>query len=383
MKKNNLPPAVVVGLCAHGLHIVRNLSQHGVPVIAVESNFEQPTAKTKYGEKLSCDDINSESLVDCLENIYERFKCQLPIFLTNDKMIENIENHWERLDGKFLFPFEKSLLQPLMDKHSLHRIAIENGFKLPRSYTLKNPEDLELLPGDLNYPVILKPSIPMGSFKTRICENKTAVEQLLALQTGGTMILQEWIPGKEEHLYFCGYYIDNNFACVSQFSGKKTLCYPDVTGNTGAAEPFYYPNLLDQGLQFFKKLGFRGLCSIEYKGLDPDDPYFIEVTVGRTDWWVMCSTVNGANVHMAAYNDLTGNSIPYSSTPFCRYTWHVSDRALPVIVDKIRLKEWQLHDLLHYIKRPKKYAIFDPGDPGPFLFSTNLLLKKIKDKIIG
>lgn len=372
-EKGILLPAIVVGLCAHGMHIVRNLSRHGIEVIAIESNFEQPTAKTKYGKKVKCDNINSESLIDCLLNIFDQHGVPLPVFLTNDKMLENIDAHWGRVKGKFIFPFERSHLKPLMDKNSLHRIAVDYGFKLPRSFTLESVEGLEELPEDLQYPVILKPTIPMGSFKTLICENPIKVAEKLQLCVGEPLVLQEWIPGEEQHLYFCGYYIDRNLVCKTQFSGRKYLCYPDITGNTGAAEPFYYPHLLKQGLEFFQSLGVHGLCSIEYKGLNANSPYFIEVTIGRTDWWAMCSTVNGANPHIAAYNDMTFQNISYESKPSCKFLWNISDRALPVVRDKLKNRAWGIRDLLIYLFRPKKFAIFDIHDLSPFFYSTKCL----------
>jgi predicted ATP-grasp superfamily ATP-dependent carboligase len=161
-----------------------------------------------------------------------------------------------------------------------------------------------------------------------------------------------------------------------QFSGRKLLCYPDVTGNTGAAEPVYYPRLLREGLEFFKALGFTGLCSIEYKG-DPEAPYFIEVTVGRTDWWVMCATINGANLHVAAYNDLTQSAIPYSSDPTSKYVWHLSGRALPVIADKVRHGDWSVYEVLRYFARRKKYGLLDARDPKPFVLAMTSRLREL------
>mgnify|MGYP001132204829 CR=1 FL=1 len=369
-------PAIVVGLCAHGLHIVRNLSRHGVPVIAVESNLSQPTARTRYGEKVYCENLKSEALIDCLLDIYQQYQMSLPVFLTNDKMLEMIDAHWPRVEGKFLFPFTRSLLQPLMVKDSLHPIAAEHGFRLPRSFTLKTVDDVDSLPADLFFPVILKPSVPLGSFKTRICDALDDVVKQLTLCPDEPLILQEWIPGKEDSIYFCAYYIANDLTCSAWYSGRNVLSYPDVTGNSGATEPMYYPQLLEDGLAFFKKIGFSGLCSIEYKGLDVNAPYFIEVTVGRTDWWVMCSTINGANLHMAAYNDLTKANIPYHNHPASQYLWHISDRALPMIVEKLKTREWQVSDLMRYLVRPKKFAVLDFGDPVPFVFASLATLKR-------
>ena len=80
MPQNNKIPAIVVGLCAHGLHIVRNLSRHGIPVIVIESNFSQPTCSTKYGEKIKCENLNSRALIDVLLGIQDKHNLIMPVF---------------------------------------------------------------------------------------------------------------------------------------------------------------------------------------------------------------------------------------------------------------------------------------------------------------
>ena len=159
------------------------------------------------------------------------------------------------------------------------------------------------------------------------------------------------------------------------------LCYPNVCGNTDSAEPIHCPHLADKGLEFFKKNNYWGFCSIEYKGLDKDDPYFIEVTAGRTDWWLMCTTINGSNFPIAAYNDLTHSNIkPNNKAPQKKVVWQVTDRAIPVLFDKLLSKKWSFSKLIRYILKPKRYAVFDISDPKPFFYSLIFFIKKVYKK---
>ena len=84
------PPAVVVGLCSHGLAILRSLSRKGVPVLAIESNWDQPSAQPRHGFKLHHDGRYGESLVRLLLDWGRPYR-EAVLFVTNDKMVAALE----------------------------------------------------------------------------------------------------------------------------------------------------------------------------------------------------------------------------------------------------------------------------------------------------
>ncbi len=49
------------------------------------------------------------------------------------------------------------------------------------------------------------------------------------------------------------------------------MSYPPLTGHATATESFWIQKLIDEWLRFFREIGYRGVASIEYKILDPDD----------------------------------------------------------------------------------------------------------------
>ena len=46
------PPVVLVGLCPHGLGILRTFARRGIPVFALESNYDPPSARSRPGVTL-------------------------------------------------------------------------------------------------------------------------------------------------------------------------------------------------------------------------------------------------------------------------------------------------------------------------------------------
>ena len=147
------------------------------------------------------------------------------------------------------------------------------------------------------------------------------------------------------------------------------MSYPPVTGHAAATESHDMGDRLGEGYEFLRDQGFRGLCSIEYKGDAPERYKFIEVTVGRCDWWIMGCSLNGVDIPMAAYNDLTGCNLPHANQQRQTRIWHDIDHSIPVLLDNLVSGRWSLGRALRFVVSPKQDAVFDLHDPGPFLHS--------------
>ena len=365
-------PAIVIGLCKHGLYLTRNFVRHGIPVLVIESNFSQPSAHTRYGQRIFCPDLHGAALIDTLLALKSRVPASTPIFPTNDRMVEVLLTHYGKLSDHFRLPFpEGDLLRRLVIKPALNRLASDAGLDVPRSFSIAGLEELEQVRDNLRFPVAVKPAMPMMSFKSRRCDDYAT----LAAQVEASallhepLIVQEWIEGDDRSILFGAYYISGNGDCLARYSGRKLMSYPALTGHAAATESYDIGDRLDEGCRFLRCLGCWGLCSIEYKGLPPSEARFIEVTVGRCDWWIMGCGINGVNIPMAAYNDLTGASLPFDNVQTSAYIWHDIEHALPVLAENLLKRRWSLADGAKYLIRPKKDALWDWRDPVPFLYS--------------
>lgn len=366
-------PAIVLGLCKHGLYLTRNFARHGIPVLAIESNFSQPSAHTRYGHRIFCPDLHGAALIDTLLALKPRVPASTPIFPTNDRMVEVLLTHYGTLSDHYRLPFpEGDLLRRLVIKPALNRLASDAGLDVPRSFSIAGLEELEQVRDNLCFPVAVKPAMPMMSFKSRRCDDYA----MLAAQVEASallhepLIVQEWIEGDDRAILFGAYYIAGNGDCLARYSGRKLMSYPALTGHAAATESYDIGDRLDEGCRFLRGLGCWGLCSIEYKGLPPSEARFIEVTVGRCDWWIMGCGINGVNIPMAAYNDLTGASLPFDNVQTSAYIWHDIEHALPVLAENLLKRRWSLADGAKYLIRPKKDALWDWRDPVPLLYSV-------------
>ncbi|MFX0199393.1 MAG: hypothetical protein ACFFCW_24985, partial [Candidatus Hodarchaeota archaeon] len=119
LKKNGKrTAAVVVGLSITGLGTVRSLARAGIRVIGVDSNFSQPSARTRYCEKVTCPDVNNEDkLLETLISISKKNKNKPVLFLSSDTSVLVASENMELLKQYYHFNLpSRSVVKTLMDK---------------------------------------------------------------------------------------------------------------------------------------------------------------------------------------------------------------------------------------------------------------------------
>lgn len=377
------PPAVVLGLCTHGLAIVRSLARAGVPVVVLETNWTQASTRTRYGVKVSVDALHGPALHDALERIAAASPRRPVLFVTNDRMVRDLnarQDHWRE---RFLLPFpDASLLSRLIEKDTLAPLAQAQGLRLPRSWAVTGAEARGEAPSPvldaMPFPCIAKPATPMSAIKVLRPESRAALAAAARPHPEiDRFIVQEWIPGDDESVYFTAYYFDRAGAVRWPFAGQKIRQVPRTLGNSSAARGVHRPDLVEEGLKLFRGLGYRGIVSVEFKLAPDGTPYFIEATVGRSDFWLKTLIVNGIDLPALVYGDLTGLPMDVPSRQRNRAAWVDGDRDLPVFVESVFDARYPRSRLLRHIVEPKRFALFDWRDPAPYLAWWRPFLRQV------
>lgn len=366
-------PAVLIGLCSHGLAILRSLVRKGVPVIAIESNWEQPSAHTRYGIKLHHPDLYGPSLLDLLEALGTRVRAKPVLFVTNDRMVRLMNPHQERLRRHYHLPFPAAdLLSTLIEKDTLTPLAIRQGLRMPASETVSGAEARGEAPSAVldrvRFPCIVKPVTPMSAIKVLLPEDREA----LARATGphpeiDRFVVQAWVPGGDERVHFVAYYFDREGRMRAPFVGQKIRQVPRTLGNSSAARGVEVPGLVEEGLKLFRGLDYRGIASVEFKLAADGTPYFIEATVGRSDYWLKTLTVNGVDLPALVYEDLTGVPLGAGARQRNRYAWVDEDRDIWVYLESWGDPAIPKARLLAQLVEPKRPALLDVQDATPFI----------------
>lgn len=303
--------AVVVGLCAHGLTIVRDLHRSGIPVLAVETNRELPGVATKYAEIEFVREINGEGVVESLTELAQaRLFSKKPIlFLTNDRMVEAVGKSANTIGQYYALSWLSCApnLIPLLSKANIETRCVEGGFNYPKSTIVSDVADFFRNSEGLQYPLIVKPSKPLSSFKTIVLSSPDSLRSVVG-QIGECLpvIVQEFILGDDSRIVFGALLLDHGHL-IARFEGRKLRSRPMGHTTVAISEPNDEVHAL--AMRFFEGKALSGPVSLELKRDNEGRYWVIEPTVGRTDFWVGICSANGINLPQIEYAQMIGGSL--------------------------------------------------------------------------
>lgn len=373
---NELPPAMVVGLCSHGLAVVKALALNNIKVYAIESDTSLPGTKTKYAEVHIVKGLNNINLIDSLIEIRARIKSIVNpvLFLMNDKMVRLIGEHWDKLENYYQLSWADSRSQvlELLSKSNVVGRCKDQDLNHPISKTINSENDARSLAQSLDFPVIVKPVSPLGKFKVLKVDSQDALDSSLKKFTDIYPVLaQEWISGNDRDIYFCGLYLSNN-KMIARFDGRKIKSFPEALGQTLIAEPFRDDSVYQVTQKFFENLNITGCVSLEIKKDNNQNVWIIEPTVGRTDFWVKLCTENGINFPFIEYSHVVGSDIK-NCTQTYKTRWFDTEKSPLCFIKFTFSKVFHIQNWLNAC-----FPYLSTSDFKPFFKSVYIMLQKYK-----
>jgi D-aspartate ligase len=313
------PTAIVLGGGINGLSVVRSLTRAGIrPVVVVDAKYDVASI-SRYARRVTVSTFGGEGFVDELL----RLRTGMPhggfIFFADDRPLLTVSEHRDRVAPLFGFQLPPhALLVDLTLKDRFFRLAQRGGFPVPRTLLAKNYSDLTGV-RDLRLPLCVKPNGRSPAYdrafkKAYRVETEADVRSLCkqVLDTVGEVIVQEWIEGPNDSIYFCLCYLSERAPVT--FTGRKGRSWPPQVGLTAScwAAPEAAEELEDLTLRFFRSVGLtKGFASMEYKRDERDGSFrMVEPTGGRTDGQAEISALCGVNLCHVAYWDAAGQPRP-------------------------------------------------------------------------
>lgn len=306
-----LPYAVVAGIDLNGLGVVRALGAAGIPVVAVDTRFDKPTASTRFAEKIGIAALSGSEFVDELLRLRKRFSVNPVLILTQEASVVSVSRERERLASHYRFTMASdSVMTDLLDKNRFQAIADSHGFPIPRAVRISRGEPSDGA-NNLRFPCVLKPACKSSAYEKRFVKayKVSGPEEVVRLwaqiqETIDQIIVQEWIEGDDSDVYFCLQYRPEGGRAPTSFTGRKIAQWPTLIGGTATCVPApeAASELTALTSRFFESAGFAGIGSMEYKRDRRDGRfYMVEPTVGRTDYQEEIAALNGVNIPLAAY----------------------------------------------------------------------------------
>lgn len=180
------------------------------------------------------------------------------------------ENKQSFLDiGTIPIISDYEIVEMCLDKQSMHKFIVQNGFKTARSYTNKDEFYADVEAGEISYPVFLKPVRGSASIDSNKVTSKEEVD--LLFKCSEKLMIQEYMDGVE---YGADCYID-------MISGETVAIFIKEKIKMRAGETDKSVSVKDEKLfelirSFVKIAGFKGVIDIDIFKLH-DDYYISEV----------------------------------------------------------------------------------------------------------
>jgi len=379
LKNRNYPPAVVIGLNAASLSIIRSLGRKGIRVIGLYENLSHCCSKSKYlSEKLYQKPLSDEPLIDrLLKEVVPTLRESAVLFCATDESVLTISEHQHQLRPHFQFILPNyEVIRTQISKKKFHEFASSNSFPVPNSFFTNGIDDTKKIADEISFPCIVKPEYKDSSWHTKLPNKKVLYadsKEDLLLQIehyrieDRPLIIQEWIPGDDSDLYFCLLYLNQKAEPLAVFTGKKLRQHPHLAGTLSVAESIWVPEIADLSVRLLRAAGCVGFCSVEFKFSRADGKFYvIEPTVGRPDSQEGFCVSTGLDIPYMAYREALGENCTNLGDFTRGMKWIDEELAYYTIQEYFR-KTLKLSDLRSLFKGKRAYSLWAKDDPFPAL----------------
>jgi D-aspartate ligase len=328
-------PAVVVEGTLNALGVVRSLSYGGMPIYLLDSRSWCAARWSRHCRFIRVSAHDGHELADALVDLGRRLACRPVLILTGDHSVNCVSEYREQIEPLYRISLpSREMVRDLADKARFQKLAEREGFAVPRAITVGGAADLTRLE-ELKPPLVVKPSDKRLALEGRVeravravtlADARSAAAQMLP--QARSLIVQEWVDGPDEELYFVLFSCEHRGRPVGLFAGRKLVCSPPAIGSTALcipAAPEAARKLTAATVEFIERTSYRGLGSLEFKREATTGRFIIiEPTVGRTDWQEELATLCGVNLPLRTYLAELGDALEPAPEAFPSIAWRQS-----------------------------------------------------------
>ncbi len=373
------------------LAAARSLGRRGVPVVAFDLKGRRVAADSRYLEYLATPE-SPEELLDRVVAFAREQPVPPVLFPLSDEDLLFLSRYREQLSAAVRFHHPESVsFELLVSKRSGTDWLASRGIPVPRSVTLPAAPDGEISVDGLEFPLILKPALHdswlsdpdvrrlIGARKALLVEDlETLRGHHSALCPFDTLIVQEFVPGTTENLYYYVGYRNRKNQNLGACIGRKIRTLPDGMGTEVLLESVDDPQIRKVGEETLDKLDLPGIAGIDIK-FDPRSETYkvieINYRFGLSDGLPIAC---GLDLPYLYYRDVQDLDTPATDRIEHRRYWCWFEKDLEWIRTYGKRKSvgriaWLLHRLTHRYT----YAVFAPDDLRPFFRSSRRFLARL------
>lgn len=379
-KNQRLPYAVYVGLDSFpALATVRHLVSKGIPVIGIAQDRKDHNCKTNSVEEIIYTDKSNEELINTLEKLGKRFSQKAVLITGEEPNVLVVSRFRERLEKYFhiIMP-DKNVVETLVDKILFIEYAQKSGLPIPRSYIIKNDNEIDCAGDEITYPAILKPTIRSPKWVEHTKKKAFKVESKAELikyydeykDYGSGFLIQEWIEGPDTNHFTCNLYFSKLSELLVTFVTKKIRQWPPETGQGSIGIEARNDIVLNETINLFRNLNWKGLGYLDMKYDNRLGKFLIvEPNILRPTGRSTTAEAGGVELIYTMYCDAAGLPLPKSRIQnYGDAKWVHLRRDFQAFLyhrkrGELTFKEWR-----NSLKGKKSHSLFSLKDPLPFIF---------------
>lgn len=221
----------------------------------------------------------------------------------------------DRLSAHYTVPYiDAELMERLVSKQSFYTLCDEYEIPYPKTFIVTPETGMECFDTlEFAYPIIVKPSSSIEYWKHPFegmnkvyfaqtpQEAKSIARKIFASGYNNTLIIQDTIPGADDHMRVLTAYCDKNAKVKMMCLGNVLLeeHTPTAVGNHAAILTEYNRPLMDKIAAFLEAVGYTGFANFDIKFDERDGSYRvfeINLRQGRSNYYV-----TGAGLNLARY----------------------------------------------------------------------------------
>ncbi len=390
------PPVVILGANFYtALGAIRTLGRRGIQVYALD--YHHPSAyalASRYvSRRVLCPNVNTDEsgFAEFLIELGKSFAERPVLMASADNYALVISRYARELSRYYIFPANRDgLLEKVIDKKGLALIAQEHGLNIPQTYIVDQNSDLAVIGAGTPYPCIIKPALShkfVKVFRQKCLYANNKDELMAALETARTaeleVMVQEIIPGFDDRMYVFDVYINEKGVATHTFTAQKLRQFPINFGSSTLTRQCYKRDLVELGLAYMHKIGYRGYGEIEFKQHAGNDRFYLIEINARLSTLNVLFDKCGVEFTYVMYRDLIGDPLPDYHLDIEKpwVFWHAYEDLISSIA---YLKQKQLTPgqiIKPWLASRKAHAVWAADDPLPLIAFARLILVKVTARL--
>jgi D-aspartate ligase len=372
------PPALLLG----GVNLVRALGLGGIPAIVASPQPDAPAKASRFAHgglllpPLEQRDAVLETLVRAGERLADALGRKVPLVYGSDDYLSLIQENHAALTPYFAVILnDPEVGRALIDKDRFEAFGRSRGLPVPRTLQW---EELD----GWYAPVLVKPKLKIGyndsaiyrrlfggAGKARVFASGPEFSAMpLARQIRDEVVVQEYIPGDDRHIWSFHGFADENGALLAWFIGRKIRTDPPLVGVSSYLELALDDAFAFVGRHIAARVPVKGVFKIDFKQNAITGAWRVLEINARFNLWHHLAARNGLNLPRVAYDYLVYQKKPATQAYRTTHRWlalHRDYRAYRALAARGELSAWAW--LRSIVQAPKVYDVFSWTDPLPFV----------------